>query len=488
MRIARVGRLMLVLALVTAACTGPGSSDLPERVPGVDHRSEGIPTTSSSITAGDFLELNGWVWFYTTAGEITFAGITDMLDELHGGGIRVLGIYSPYDGDPDKWLGCAPLDFYDVAPQAGTLDDFEMLVSEAHDRGMKVVTYFVNIYIDRRSAFFRAAERQYAQGDRSARQVSAFRWSDDPTAPLPTPAAGPSDWQYSEVAGAYYWSLWGEAGLDHRLAGARAELARVERFWLDIGVDGFMWDAAFPDPAFRELMVDVPLSHSSSDKWLTFESTAAEESEPYYGFGLTSWFNFADEDTSNDYSRIAVGSGDADDLELALAYSDDARSVGRLTHAWSPWGSPRYPDNERMLVQEAALLAGAGIGYGAPSYTALRSWPEVARANWHRLLAVVNENPALLPSASRRRVSAGDDPKSYAMIRTSRDGSQTALLVYNFREEPTTVPVDLEGSGVRVGQIPLDLLADDPAPEISDPIHRVSLPPYGFAFLQVETA
>jgi hypothetical protein len=479
---------MLALAFLLTTCAVSGSGGSASQTSDVAPDGEAPPATEGSgVTAGDFLDLNGWIWFYTTAGEVRFAEITAMLDDLHEDGFRVLGIYSPYDGDPEKWLGCAPLDFYDVAPISGTLQDFRELVSAAHDRGMKVVTYFVNIYIDHGSDFFRTAERQYASGDRTSREVIAFRWSEDAQADLPTPAAGPSEWRYSDVAGAYYWSLWGEAGLDHTLPGAKAELARVEKFWLDIGVDGFMWDAAFVDPAFRELMVDLPVSYTANDKWLTFESTAAEASGPYYEFGLTSWFNLADDDTSNDYSRIAVGPSDADDLEAALAYSDAARSAGRLTHAWSPWGAPTYPNNERMLVQEAALLAGAGISYGVPSYTALRSWPETARVNWYRVLAMVNENPALLPSASRRRLPAGEDPKAYAMIRTSRDDSRTVLLVYNFRNQAATVAVDLGGTGIRMGQTPHDLFAGSTPPPITDRTYRLDLPAYGFAILQVAT-
>jgi hypothetical protein len=469
------------------ACTGSGAGERTIRTPDVAGGGES-PHPGAAITAGDFLDLNGWMWFYTTAGEARFDEIAAMLDELHDGGIRILGIYSPYEGNPRKWLGCAPLDFYDVAPQSGTLADLERLVASAHERGMKVVAYFVNTYIDHGSAFFRTAERQYAAGDRTSREVSAFRWSEDDRAELPEPATGPSEWRFSDVAGAYYWSLWGEAGLDHTLPGARTELARVERFWLDLGLDGFMWDAGFVDPAFQELMVDLPLRYTPNDGWLTFESTAAAESDAYYGFGLTSWFNLADDDEANDYSMIASGENDADDLEAALSHSDQAHAAGRLTHAWSPWGVPRYPDNDRMLVQEAALLAGAGISYGAPSYTAFRAWPERARRNWGRVLAMVNGNPALLPSASRDRLPAGDDPKAYAMVRTARDGSQTALLVYNFTDEPAAVPVDLTGTGIDLGQVPIDLLTGADAPEISDATYRVDLHPYGWAFLQVETS
>jgi Alpha amylase, catalytic domain/Maltogenic Amylase, C-terminal domain len=476
-----IGSSLIGMILVAASCT------MGESGGGRRSNREGLGA-DSSISAGDFLDINGWVWFYTTAGEIRFNDITAMMDDLHDRGIRVIGIYSPYNGNPAKWLGCAPLDFYDVSPQSGTLGDFRAMVSEAHERGMKVVTYFVNIYIDHESEFFRTAERQYAAGDRNSREVSAFRWSESNGADLPEPAAGPSDWLYSDVAGAYYWSLWGEAGLDHTLPGAREELMRVEKFWLDTGIDGFMWDAAFTDPTFRKLMVELPLEYTNNDKWLTFESTAAAEAGPYYEFGLTSWFNFADDDETNDYSRAAVDKIGADALEKSLAQSDAARSAGRLTHAWSPWGVPRYPDNERMLVQEAALLAGAGIAYGAPSYTALQAWPDRAQANWERVLMTVNDNPALLPSASRLRLPTGEDPNVYSMIRSAENGSQTALLVYNFTDQPAVVPVDLTDTGVRMDQTPTDLYGNASFPPISGTTYRVELPAYGFALLEVDAS
>lgn len=467
--------------MLITACTPTGSTS------GVGSESRATPMTETQISAGDFLNLNGWVWYYTTAGDVRFADIAADIPRLWDEGIRVIGIYSPYHGNKEKWLGCAPFDFYDVSPQSGTLDHFEEMASAAHSHGMKVVTYFVNIYIDHESEFFRTAEKQYAGGDRTSREVSAFRWSDDPNAELPIPAAGPSEWRYSEVAGTYYWSLWGEAGFDHTLPGAQAELRRVEEFWLDAGVDGFMWDAAFVDPAYRELMVGLPLSHTPNDKWLTFESTSAAEADPYYDFGLTAWFNYADDDRANDYTRIVTGAIDADGLEEALSRSDEARAAGRFTHAWSPWGTPKYPDNDRMLPQEAALLAGAGIAYGSPNSVNLRAWSKEALDNWSRVLNIVNHNPALLPSASRIRIPTRENPKAYAIARTAADDSQTALLVFNFGEEATMVAIGLRGSGISTGQVPVDLFSNSDMIPIEDTTYEVDLPGYGFAVLQVET-
>jgi hypothetical protein len=438
-------------------------------------------------TAGSFLELNGWMWFYTTADEIRFADITAMLDDLHDRGIRVIGIYTPYDGDTDKWLGAVARDFYDVTPVSGTIDDFTGLVDGAHDRDMKVVAYFGNMNVDRSSAFFRTAEQQYADGDRTSREVSAFRWAGDDRGPLPEPAPGPSDWAWSATAGAYYWSLWGEPGFDLELPGARAEVVRAERFWLDTGLDGFMFDSGVADPELQEVTIDLPATHTPNDKWLTFETAAAEDADALIDYGLTSWFNLEDNDEANDYTLVADGPAVADDLEEALAGAQEAHEDGKLTHAWSPFESDAVAD-PAMRVQEAALLAGGGIGYGAADWTGYQRWPADVRRAWERVLVTVNANAALLPSASRTRVPAGPGPRAYAMRSTAADGSQTALLAYNLTAEPATVTVDLADTGIAPDQTPVDLLRGTPAPPITATTYPVPLPSYGFALLQVDTA
>jgi hypothetical protein len=463
---------------------GAGGGDGP---PGEDVRFDEVESS-----AGSFLEVNGWMWFYTTADGITFAEITGRLDQLHRDGIRVIGIYSPYDGDPGKWLGCVARDFYATAPEVGSLADFDALTAAAHARGMKVVSYFGNLNIDRESAFFRTAEEQYASGDRTSREVAAVHWAGDDRGELPTPAYGPSEWAWSETAGAWYWAFWGEPGFDLDLPGARAEVARAERFWLDRGLDGFMFDSGVAHPDLQEAMVEVPLDHGPADKWLTFEATDAERADTYGDFGLTSWFNLEDNDEENDYSQVVVGAATTDDLDEALAGAWEAREDGKLTHAWSPWEPDEYPD-PRMRPQEAALLAGAGIAYGAPSSTEYEAWPAATRTAWTRVLATVAEHPALSPAAPRERVPSGDDPRTYAFLATAPGAeAPSVLLAYNLQDRPATLSLDLAGTPVPLdridGRAPVDLLTGRPAPPVEVAPYDLDLPAYGYAFLRLPGA
>jgi Alpha amylase, catalytic domain/Maltogenic Amylase, C-terminal domain len=449
-----------------------------------------------------FQDLNGFMWFYNTYFGYKFTDITRDLDDLYRDGIRVLGFFCPYNGDPYTADGCDPLDFYSVPPQNGTIQDWRNLVAEAHKRGMKVVCYFVNIYMDARASYFKTAEQQYWAGDLTLREVSSFHWTQNLFEPLPTLRSGPpavSWWAYSPTADAFYWSLWFGPGFDFDLPGNAAEVGRIEEFWLDTGLDGFIWDVGLMDPATQQYQITLPKTYTKNPKWLTLERAGSANASTYLQYGLTSWYNYIDDYAVNDYTRLVTGAIDANGLEAALSNADFARENGCTTRAWSIWGDgrkanliphtyPTYADDDVMRVQEAALLAGAGIHYGCGMYDQYIRWSHTLRANWHRVLQTVNNNKALLPAASRTRVPAGSDPNVYAMRRTSADGTQTALLIYNFTSTAADVTVDLTGTGIATNQVPIDLYNGGTGPAINGPSYTVSLPAYGFAMLQVPTS
>jgi Alpha amylase, catalytic domain len=448
-----------------------------------------------------FQDLNGFLWFYNTYFNYKYSDIEKQLPELKHDGFRVLGFFSPYDGNVNLCDGCDPANFFTVSPQNGTLKDWDNLVKAAHREGMKVVAYFVNIYMDANSPYFIKAQQEYAAGDRTSAEVASFDWSTTPNAPLPSLVSGPpseSSWTWSPIAHAYYWKLWFGPGFDFQLAGNRAEVAKIEEFWLSTGLDGFMWDVGRTNPLIQPFDVTIPETYTTTDKWLAGERNDSSTAATNQSFGFTDWFNYQDNNTENDYTRIVDGSIDANGLETALENNDYAREHGDTTHAWSIWGDdpttnliphtyPTYPNDDLERVQEAALLAGAGVLYGSAMYDQYIRWSPTLRANWDRVLQTVNANPALLPSASRTRVPAGSDPEVYAMRRTSTDGKQTALLIYNFHSTPENVTVDLTGTGINTHQVPKDLYNGGHGPAIDGTSYTVSLPAYGFSMLRVST-
>jgi len=479
--------LAVVLPLALATAARPAAAQTQQATVGEQH------------TQPTFQNLNGFMWFYNTYFGYKYKDITRQLDHFKADGIRVLGFFSPYDGDKNQCDGCDPLDFYSVSPQNGTIQDWRDLVKAAHARGMKVVAYFINGYMDAKSSYFLKAQEEYAAGDRTSREVSSFAWTTDPNSAKPKMhVVGPNQWTWSPIAHAYYWQLWFGPGFDYDLPGSTAEVTRIEKFWLDTGLDGFMWDATKDDSSLKPYDVTLPETYTKNPKWLASELLDSSNAAAHQSFGYTDWFNYKNDDQVNDYTRIENGSIDANGLETALENNDWAREHGATTHAWSIWADdpdanliphsyPSYPNDDVMRVQEAALLAGSGILYGCGMYDQYIRWSPTLRANWDRVLRTVNDNKALLPSANRGRVPAGPDPDVYAMRRTSQDGKQTALLVYNFHNTATNVTVDLTGTGIKTKQQPKDLYNGGKAAPIHGTSYTVSLPAYGFTMLQVKT-
>ena len=178
------------------------------------------------------------------------AGITARLDHLNDGTSRSLGIdgiwLSPFYRSPMADFGYDVSDYRDVDPTFGSLADFDLLLSEAHRRGIRVIVDLVPGHTSDRHPWFVAA--------RSSRRDSKrdfYVWAD------PRGGGPPNNWRavFRRVGSA--WTLdkgTGQYYLHHFLPqqpdlnwwneDVRAAIDDVMRFWLDRGVDGFRVDVA----------------------------------------------------------------------------------------------------------------------------------------------------------------------------------------------------------------------------------------------------
>lgn len=153
----------------------------------------------------------------------------DYLAELGVDGIWLMPIHPSA-----SYHGYDVRDYYDVDPAYGTLDDFDLLIREAHDRGIRVILDFVPNHTALTHPWFLAALR----GDAEAR--ARYVWRD---APADWVGLGGPAWH--EFDDAWYLGLFwsGMPDLDHSNDEVRDEMKRIMRFWLERGVDGFRVDA-----------------------------------------------------------------------------------------------------------------------------------------------------------------------------------------------------------------------------------------------------
>src|SRR2546423_2810360 len=159
-------------------------------------------------------------------------GVRQRLDILVWLGVDALWL-SPFYPSPLADFGYDVSDYTTVDPTFGTLEDFDALVAEAHERGLRVLLDLVACHTSIEHPWFREHPDWYI-------------WSPVDGPPNNWVAAfGGGAWSRDEESGRWYLhSFYPEQpDLNWRNPEVVAAMQEVVRFWLDRGADGFRLDA-----------------------------------------------------------------------------------------------------------------------------------------------------------------------------------------------------------------------------------------------------
>jgi maltose alpha-D-glucosyltransferase/alpha-amylase len=173
-----------------------------------------------------------------------FAGLTEQLDYLQDLGVTALWLL-PFYPSPGKDDGYDIADYRRVNPDFGTMRDFRRFMTEAHRRGLKVITELVINHTSDQHPWFKRARRSRPGTD--ARDW--YVWSDTDQTYAGTRIiftdTERSNWAWCPEANAYYWHRFFSHQPDLNFGNPRVlwAIQSVMRGWLDMGVDGFRLDA-----------------------------------------------------------------------------------------------------------------------------------------------------------------------------------------------------------------------------------------------------
>ena len=223
-----LGALALVPALfITTSC----QQKLPSEADPIDDNYR----TMYEIFTGSFSDSNG-----DGIGDLN--GIRNRLDYLNDGDINngndlgVQGIwltpickspsYHKYDVD----------DYYTIDSDFGTEDDFKALLDDCHSRNMIVITDLVINHTSTSNPWFQAFKRARAQGDTENKYYDFYTYSETAKAGF-AKLAGTSGYYECNFTGSMP-----ELNFDNEVV--REEMVKVAKYWIDLGVDGFRFDAA----------------------------------------------------------------------------------------------------------------------------------------------------------------------------------------------------------------------------------------------------
>jgi alpha-glucosidase len=191
-----------------------------------------------------------------------FHGMIERLDYIEDLGIDAIWL-SPHYRSPQFDCGYDVSDYTAVAPEYGTMQDFQRFLDKAHAAGLRVILDLVLNHTSHLHPWF-----IQSRATRDNPRRNWYVWRDGKGSLPPnnwvSPFGGPA-WEYDHLTRQYYYHFFfkEQPDLNWRDPEVREALWKVVRFWFDLGVDGFRLDAVgtiFEDPMMTNH--GVPLSQA----------------------------------------------------------------------------------------------------------------------------------------------------------------------------------------------------------------------------------
>jgi hypothetical protein len=430
-----------------------------------------------------FLTQNGGFYHYVRESSTTFSSIRAKIEDGYyaSRGVRNLVFYCPYEAS-EEYRGVPAVNFFATNPNTGTVDDFKAMTTAAHAEGMGIIAYMGVLFVDPTNAIWAKAQQDRKAGTASA-EANTFLWADNDTGE--TQVYG--GWEYSDIAESYYATSWQRPAIHLGHADGQAYVKSVLKFWMDLGVDGFEYDSiesfwGRTPSILTDVLVTYPNNYTPGPKYLMREGPLAsfDNAEENDGLGLTHVLLSGDTDDRSVATDAVNGTLSVADLEAHFVkFLDARRAKGHGAKAVSNYSD--MPPAERAF--EAAMLAGNGAIMEIDYDEVYKLLEPAAQAPYDRVFVALARSAAEAPGASRKRLSTGTHTSAFAVFRESVDGEARALNVYNLSKQPATVTVDLSGTELATGDVPVDLTTNEAAAAVTSNQYSVSLPALGYAFL-----
>ena len=172
-----------------------------------------------------------------------FAGLTQRLDYLQALGITAIWLL-PFFPSPLRDDGYDIADYVSVHPSYGSLEDFKTFLMAAHTRGMRIIIEMVLNHTSDQHPWFKEA-----RSSRENPKRDWYVWSQTDTryegVGIIFVDAETSNWAWDPISKSYYWHRFfsHQPDLNFDNPAVLEALWEIMKFWLNLGVDGFRFDA-----------------------------------------------------------------------------------------------------------------------------------------------------------------------------------------------------------------------------------------------------
>ena len=283
-------------------------------------------------------------------------GVRSKLDELQALGINGIWLMPIHPSTTYHKYNVG--DYYAIDPAYGTMEDFDALLAECTQRGIRIILDLVVNHTGYDHAWFQAAVKYLKSLPAGAE-------------PDPTQCQYLDYYHFSREKGAgmciingtdwYYEGMFSHEMPDLNLANqqVRQEIEQIMRFWLDKGVAGFRLDAAkefYSGSTTKNVEVLSWLQETAAsiredaylvaEVWDTFAAITK-----YYESGISSIFNYAFGDASGKIISVVRGAGNASVVSTYAGALEKADKAYRGMH-------PDYMDAPFLSNHDVGRIAG----------------------------------------------------------------------------------------------------------------------------------
>ena len=168
-------------------------------------------------------------------------GVRAKLDYIRRLGVDVIWL-NPIYKSPNDDNGYDISDYRAIMDEFGTMEDFDRLLAEAHEKGLRIVMDLVVNHTSDEHPWFIGSR---SSADSSYRDYYIWREGKDGNPPNNWGASfRGSAWERCEETGMYYLHTFSkkQPDLNWENEKVRGEVYDLMRFWLDKGIDGFRMD------------------------------------------------------------------------------------------------------------------------------------------------------------------------------------------------------------------------------------------------------
>lgn len=261
-------------------------------------------------------------------------GIISKLDYLAYLGINIIWLCPVYQSPMDD-NGYDVSDYYQIAQEFGTIEEFKELLEEAKKRDIKIVMDLVLNHTSDEHPWFVEARKsvdspyrdyyiwQKGKVDEWGNEIEPTNWASFFT---------PSCWEKDEVTNEYYMHIFSRKMPDLNWSNdkMRESLYEMVTWWLDLGIDGFRVDAvAHLDRDFTFSDSTIYSHGKYKEDWSKFSNLPR----------VHTYLKELNEKVLSKYDIFTVGevgggAGVEDALKYAATQSQELDMVFTFDHCW----------------------------------------------------------------------------------------------------------------------------------------------------------